>query len=262
MQRLSDFRARFEVTGSTGAPTCSARWSSGSGRHWAGCEPILRRRVPAEVDDELRRAKDHLEGRHGGVEMDRWLPRVRVAHPARAGGDRASRRDQPAAREVTGREMPGLRLLMTARQLPARLRGTAVLGRIDPDRRAAEAMAALGFVVLDEARTALTAGFVGRPWQLSMRSAVVRGLDAAGFAAFDRPGFIKAVTGTWVEPDGAGSRIVIETLVHATDDAAAHRFRPYWTLIEAFSGATRRDIVGAIARRALARRTRIPLEQG
>ncbi|MEU8132788.1 hypothetical protein [Streptodolium elevatio] len=162
-------------------------------------------------------------------------------------------------------DMPVTRALMGARQLPARFaaRGAGSgagpgsadgYASLEPDLPSSERMRRLGFVVLresDEPGVGVSAGFVGRPWQLTLKSAVVRGLDPASFLAFDESGYIKAVTSMWAEPRHDGtSRLMTGTYIHATDREAARRFGRYWLAIKAFSGLTRMDMLRGIARRA------------
>lgn len=152
-------------------------------------------------------------------------------------------------------DMPVTRALMGIRQLPARFAGRgAGYGSAEPEVPSTERMRRLGFVILresDDPGVGVAAGFVGRPWQLTLQSAVVRGLDPASFLAFDEPGYIKAVTSLWAEPRHDGSsRLMTGTYVHATDREAARRFGRYWLAIKAFSGLTRIDMLRGIARRA------------
>ncbi|MEU5955044.1 hypothetical protein [Streptomyces sp. NPDC047525] len=102
----------------------------------------------------------------------------------------------------------------------------------------------------DPADGAIILGFVGQPWKPVLSKAILRGLTPEEFLAFDRPGYLKGVYAMWVEPDGAGSRLRTETRVFVTSQSAARRFKPYWTLVEPFSGLIRRDWLAAVGRRA------------
>lgn len=66
-----------------------------------------------------------------------------------------------------------------------------------------------------------------------------------------RPGFAKATMNFLVEPDGAaGSRVVTETRVFATDRATLRRFTAYWRVIYPGSGLMRLTWLRAIKARA------------
>lgn len=64
MQRFTDFHACFEITAVAGGTEVlrTLVFTFRPPLSWT-FEPILRRRLPAEVEDELRQARDHLEGR-------------------------------------------------------------------------------------------------------------------------------------------------------------------------------------------------------
>jgi hypothetical protein len=155
-----------------------------------------------------------------------------------------------ALREVTPGEMRLARPLVALRTLPSRLagkgrgadRGPAGRGaRHDagglhpagrragerPDRRRHRARLRRAAV---EARA--VQGDPSRP-------------HPRGVPGVDRPGYLKGVYAMWVEPDGAGSLLRTETRVFVTSESAARRFKPYWTLIEPFSGLIRRDWLAA-----------------
>ncbi|ORT57351.1 hypothetical protein [Streptomyces sp. CB03238] len=196
---------------------------------------------------------DKRQETHGAhpVRLDHWLP---GAH-WRTHHERAVAAPVPevarALKEVTFRETRLLRPLMTLRTLPSRLLGHSDGKPFAGDADAIEGMKRMGFIVLDDVPGGeLVTGFVGQPWKPSLLKAVVPGLSPEEFLAFDRPGYVKGVTGLWAEPDGAGARLRTETRVYATDPGAARRFTPYWVFIEPFSSLIRRDLLAAVGRRA------------
>ena len=172
--------------------------------------------------------------------IDAVLPRWDVHE--RHGADVAAPPDATwaAVQEVTLRELPLTCLLMSLRSLgrPARL-----------DRPFLDAA---GFLTpLREARHDKVVGLIGCPWQLRPR--IVPFAGAEEFAAFDRPGYVRAATDLRVEPGAAGSRVTTETRILATDPAARRRFTRYWRVVGVGSGLIRRDLLRAVRRRAEAR---------
>ena len=144
-----------------------------------------------------------------------------------------------AAKAVTAREAPLLRLLFTLRGL-----------RAPGDRPVWEAMARDGFQRFDDD----TLAAVGKPWTLR------GGLrPAGGFREFAEPGWAKMAMDMRAE-DGC---LVTETRVRLTDEEARRRFRRYWRLVGPFSGLTRRSWLRAARRRAeRGRRARLPVLDG
>jgi hypothetical protein len=131
-----------------------------------------------------------------------------------------------AAKAVTAREAPLLRLLFTLRGL-----------RPSGDEPVWESMARDGFQRFDED----TLAAVGKPW------AVRGGLrPAVGFSEFAEPGWAKMA----MDMRAVDGRLVTETRVQLTDDAARRRFGRYWRLVGPFSGLTRRSWLRAARRRA------------
>jgi hypothetical protein len=70
------------------------------------------------------------------------------------------------------------------------------------------------------------------------------------YRRLEAPGFVKAVMGFRVEPDGAGSVVTTETRVFATDAASRRRFAVYWRIIYPGSASIRRMWLRAIRSRA------------
>ena len=125
-----------------------------------------------------------------------------------------------AARAVTPRETPLLRLLYRMRGLGA-----------DPARPVWEQMRAQGFG--EVAPNTLAAN--GRPWLL------VEKLGETG------PGSFAKMAMDFRAEDGVLST---ETRVLLTDARARRRFRAYWLVVRPFSGLVRRSWLRAAKRRA------------
>jgi hypothetical protein len=105
-----------------------------------------------------------------------------------------------------------------------------------------------GFVLLGERPAREVAlGVVGRFWTLTGERLTV---DAAGFAAFDRPGYAKAVWDFRLTPEGDATRLWTETRILGLDAESRRRFRRYWRVIQPFSGLTRRAFLRAVDREA------------
>ena len=181
--------------------------------------------------------------------LDEALPEFDVNEVHSAWLAVAPERAYDAARHVTVSEIRLLLPLMAVRLLPA-----ALLRRSLPAARSGpvlDAMVGSGFALLGErAPDEVAVGAVGRFWLPtagdSPRS--VDGLD--GFAGFDEPGYAKGATDFRVVAEGAGSRVITETRVATTDDAARRSFARYWRLIGIGSGLIRVSWLNAIARRA------------
>lgn len=154
-----------------------------------------------------------------------------------------------ALKEVTLGEMTIVRALFVLRSLPGILLRTGSLPR-RRDQPLLEQMVASGFPILsDEPGREVIIGLIAQPWKLAGGENVVAH-DLAEFAAFDRPGFIKAATNFALRPQGDGTRVVMETRVVATDQLSGRRFARYWVMIRPASRLVRRRWLAAARRRA------------
>ncbi len=149
---------------------------------------------------------------------------------------------------VTLEEMPLVRLLFALRSLPARLAG----GRGLPERKHEPLFAQMvefGFTVLaEDPGREVVAGVVAQMWKRGSKAASIA--DGGEFAAFDRPGYVKAAMNLLLVEQDGGTRIETETRVLATDAKSRSGFARYWRLIRPGSAAIRRSWLCAIARRA------------
>lgn len=91
-------------------------------------------------------------------------------------------------------------------------------------------------------------GAVSRPWMLRPAREHVGSLEE--FDRFDEPGWVKYLTDFHLEPRNGGVLLTTETRGRATDQGARRRFAIYWAIIRPASGLIRRDMLGAVARRA------------
>lgn len=170
---------------------------------------------------------------------------VREAHEIVAAAERE--RVWEALGEVTLRDVPVFRALMTARELPGRLVGRRWL-TADVDRPLLEQMETVRFVPLVARPPAYVAlGLLTRPWRPGGSPAPA--LDPSSFLAFDEPGWAKAVLDFGLAATGAATILRTETRVQCTDAAARKRFMAYWTVV-GWGAATRRSWLAAVRRRA------------
>jgi hypothetical protein len=98
----------------------------------------------------------------------------------------------------------------------------------------------------DEPGRAFVVGAVGRFWEAEIPFVDV---TAADFAAFADPGFGKVAWEARFEPLGtAGTRIVLELRVTATDNDAWQRLRRYFRLLGPFSRFIRRHLLSQLGK--------------
>ncbi len=196
-------------------------------RHFAGRPTLL---------EELMPSGDHHEVH------DVWLD----APPSEA---------YRALANVTGREIRLLAPLMAMRGLAIReLRAflTAAGRTLRADREAPifEAIERKGFVRLaEEPGREIVFGVVGRFWRLFGNAPFTQVRDRDDFVSFAEPGYAKAAMSFLVRAEGRGSRVVTETRITTTDDAAARKFRRYWRVVRPGSGLIRRSWLAAVRRR-------------
>lgn len=132
--------------------------------------------------------------------------------------------------ELRFADLRATRVLMGIRSLPARVlnRGSLRPGRVDTTASVFDAMATGRFVVLcREAEAILTLGIVGQFWKLTGGDDA-KVTSAAGFVAFDQPGFVKSAIDFELESHHPGTRLTTRTRNRATDEATARVFRRYW----------------------------------
>lgn len=140
---------------------------------------------------------------------------------------------------------PVTRALMALRTLGIRRSGPREPVTIDALVRRGFAMS-----LADRPPTGIVLGIVGRFWMLRPTGAPA-GLRPEGFAAFDEPGWAKAVWSFEVHSLARGrARIATETRVRCTDEASRRRFRRYWRVVGPFSAFIRREMLRRIARDA------------
>ena len=187
-----------------------------------------------------------MSGRHL---LDQLLPRYDVAERHQRAIAAPPERVWQAIGAVTLRELPLVWGLFAIRSLPVRLAGGKGLPLVGDQPLLAQLWAA-GFVRLGEdPGRELVGGVVGQLWKPAGGDSARVG-DGVEFAAFQRPGFVKAAMGFWVTALQGGTLVQTETRALATDPASRRRFARYWWLIRPGSGAIRRSWLRAADRRA------------
>ena len=164
----------------------------------------------------------------------------------------------PAPRELVWRaltelrlcDMPVTRALFWVRRLPAYVRGkrfgSAQTPLLDGVRQGRSA----SVLTYDEPNLVEIAR-VARFWQTTPTNGPLV-VDRAALAAFAEPGYARAVVSIQLTPTDSGTRVVTTTRVGATDEQARRRFAVYWRIVKIGSAATRKAMLSAVERRALA----------
>jgi hypothetical protein len=151
---------------------------------------------------------------------------------------------------ITPQDLPLSRLLMGIRSVPSLLSGRRG-GFGATSRPVVDLFIAGGFRKLrDDPPHLIVAGAAMQPWRL-VPGEMADVHDLAGFLAFKQPGFVLAAVSFELEPIDGGTRLSTETRVQPTDALAGRAFLPYWLVIRAGSGLIRRDMLRAVARRAM-----------
>ena len=139
------------------------------------------------------------------------------------------------------------RVLFMLRTLPDRLAGKPVTNaiRLDDMRSTPDHP---GFQVLvEDVPEELAVGAIGQVWKPEIP--FVHVADAAAFAAFSEPGFVKVAwaRSLWL-PSTGSTRLELELRVDATDEAAWRKFRRYFRFIGLPSRFIRRSLLAQWAR--------------
>lgn len=160
----------------------------------------------------------------------------------------------PHCVEVTSGEIRLLGPLMSARGLPARLRGRQAPVPLG-SKSLLDGFVEEGFIVVRQdttpadGRASIIFGAAGIFWSMAHNSPIPFD-SAADFIAFDTPGYAKTIARLDAIDLGDGTtRVETETLVHGTDPTSTKKFGPYWAIIRLGSGAIRRSWLKAIDRR-------------
>lgn len=167
--------------------------------------------------------------------IDEFIPNYNVSARYQTNVRSSVERAYAEARNLDMRDSRIIRFLYQLRGLPAN--GLTLDGMLD-----------WGFVMLaDEPSKEIVFGLAGRFWTHKPQ---IRHLDAEDFAAFEQPGFAKAVGNISFREEGGGTLVATETRVHCPDVSSRRRFRMYWTIISPFSGLIRREWLRLIKQNA------------
>ncbi len=134
---------------------------------------------------------------------------------------------------------PLFRAMIGLRELPMRLFGRG-------DRQPAT-FGMDDFTLLGRDDDSIVYGLAGQFWAANYGLAPIT--DGAAFLALEADDIAKLALAFTVDRDQHGrTRLVTETRVHCTTDAARRKFRPYWLLIRPVSGLLRRRTLSSIRR--------------
>jgi hypothetical protein len=181
-----------------------------------------------------------------------WEYETRAATNVRASPELALE----AVRETTVADVPLTTLLLVLRSLPSFVTGR--LGLPVLRRRLFELLVGTpGFLELPVPAGMLAGGYAGRPWRRRSEPLELGG-GPDEFADFDEPGYAKVTLHFTAAAEGSASRLVTETRIHLTDEAARRAFGRYWLVVRLGSGAIRRDWLRAARRHAEQGPTELP----
>lgn len=163
--------------------------------------------------------------------LDRVMPEWHFAERHAVDVDAPPERALAAVQAVRLREIPLAWALLVVRGLARNVGEETFVGLMQRG----------GFAVASEepGRELVLVG-VGRPWRLTER--LRRDVDPVAFA---EPGWARMAMTLRAEP----GRLVTETRIALTDEAARRAFRRYWLVVRPFSGLTRRLLLRAAKRR-------------
>jgi hypothetical protein len=169
--------------------------------------------------------------------IDEYLPLYDVREQHRVTVHAPAGRVYRAVRALDISDARITRLLFRVRGLPC------------PPRLTLDDFLKMRFILLGECPgEELLLGLVGRFWT---PKGELRRLAPEEFISFKERGYAKAAWNfSLTEQANGGISLAKETRVHCTDGASRMRFRLYWTLIGAFSGLVRREILQTVKRNA------------
>ncbi len=169
--------------------------------------------------------------------IDEYLPLYDVNEQHRITIHAPAERVYGAIRALDISEARLTRLLFRLRGLPC------------PPRLTLDDFLKMRFILLGECPgEELLLGLVGKFWTPAGK---LRRLEPEEFTDFNERGYAKAAWNFSLTQQANGVvSLATETRVLCTDSASRRRFRLYWTLIGAFSGLVRHEILQSIKRNA------------
>ena len=177
--------------------------------------------------------------------LDDFVPAYQF-HESHSARIRASRDAvDRAMRMVTAKEIRFFRTLTWIRS-PRLSRSRETILAPSADRPILDVALGSGFLLLahEPGRELVFGTILGLPFTADRPR-------AAGFGAFDRPGFCKVAMNFLLREQGDGEILLTtETRIFATDSPARRRFAVYWRVISPGSALIRRSWLAAIKRRA------------
>lgn len=198
-------------------------------------------------------------GLAAGMLIEDLLPgydAVRIEHRVVPGGVEAVYAATKRADFIRAwRDSPAVRALFAARALGERAvaaaqRRTPTQPPVPESMRLADMPAHGEWVLLGEDRPREIAfGVIGRFWS---GETVWEEIDADGFTAFDRPGFVKIACNFSLRPYGSANTLVsYECRTRATDEEARRGFLRYWRPLSPLIAVVLRAQLGVIESEAV-----------
>jgi len=175
--------------------------------------------------------------------LDRYLPQYDVTETHAVVVDADTDLTWQAVRRSDLSRSAVIRVLLELRSLPNRLEGV-LKGRPSETSRpplTLDDMERVGFLLLGECPGhEIVFGTVVQPWKAVTEAEPAPQVEAARFAAFVTPGYVKVAFNLRVEPYGSGRALITtETRTAATDPGSLHRFARYWMFVGPFSALIR-----------------------
>jgi hypothetical protein len=170
-------------------------------------------------------------------------PQYRMCHARAVGASPSVVWDE--LHRVTMSALPLGWALELVRLLPARLSGKKhqpLAGRSFLD------VTPIPILFSERPEVVISAG-LSQAWRL-LGGSTPPHLDAGALRGWTQPGWIKAGMEFRLEPTQLGTLLSTETRVLATDPRTQRAFATYWFFIRPSSGAIRREVLRAVARRA------------
>jgi hypothetical protein len=173
---------------------------------------------------------------NGAMLIDRYLPTFDASLTTSRVIDARPEETFAAVKRLDFSRSYLVRALVWVRNLPERLRSLRNREKREPRSPTKVTFEDVtkggGWVLLGEQPgEEMVLGLVGKFWK---RNFGIMKVDAAEFAAFDKPGYAKTVLGISIRPYGEGrSLITYENRTATTSEDARKSFRRYWRLIGA-----------------------------
>lgn len=204
---------------------------------------------PLMVQEVIQLESERHETQKRQMLIDRYLPVFDVTRIEHTVIEAEPEKTYAAVRRLDFMQvrLPGVRLLNWLRALPVRLIRWLYQSEplASPRTLTLDDIVRTDWVLLgEEPGVEIVVGAVGKFWKPVIEWQRV---TAAGFAAFNRPGYAKLAANFSVRPYGAKRSLLSYEARTATTDAASRAsFRRYWRIIEPFAGYLMKSALATI----------------